>query len=114
MQRMLYPQVSSMKTAKPTVNGIEKKSGVLGVTGYSRATWLEVRINCLSIVHTHIICMLWKLYSYDTQIILINLSEKREISRVSVPKDFESGGPKCFAYIDFKDSSSMKRALELK
>ncbi|XLU97695.1 hypothetical protein S245_012035, partial [Arachis hypogaea] len=62
----------------------------------------------------------------------------REISRVSVLKDFESGGPKwfldaqndcvtccfefskltpgviySFAYIDFKDFSSMKKALEL-
>ncbi|XP_020973096.1 nucleolin 1-like [Arachis ipaensis] len=46
----------------------------------------------------------------------------REILRVSVPKDFKSGGPKCkltpgviysFAYIDFKDFSSMKKALEL-
>ncbi|XLS87272.1 hypothetical protein HN51_037438 [Arachis hypogaea] len=37
----------------------------------------------------------------------------REISRVSVLKDFESGGPKCFAYINFKDFSSMKKALEL-
>ncbi|XP_057718706.1 nucleolin 1-like isoform X3 [Arachis stenosperma] len=33
-----------------------------------------------------------KLYS---QGVLINLLEKREISRVSVPKDFKSGGPKC-------------------
>ncbi|XLU50783.1 hypothetical protein S245_045597, partial [Arachis hypogaea] len=62
----------------------------------------------------------------------------REILRVSVPKDFKSGGPKwfldaqndcvtccfefskltpgviySFAYIDFKDFSSMKKALEL-
>nr|XP_029151249.1 nucleolin 2 isoform X1 [Arachis hypogaea] len=36
-----------------------------------------------------------------------------EISRVSIPKDFESGCPKGFAYMDFKDSSSMKKALEL-
>ncbi|XLR59067.1 hypothetical protein S83_009739, partial [Arachis hypogaea] len=38
----------------------------------------------------------------------------REISRVSVPKYFESGGViYSFAYIDFKDFSSMKKALEL-
>ncbi|XLS78039.1 hypothetical protein HN51_062264 [Arachis hypogaea] len=65
-------RVSSMKTAKPTVNGIEKKSGVLGVTGYSRATWLEIRAS----LNEH-------------------FGSCREISRVSVPKDFESGGPKC-------------------
>ncbi|KAK1438052.1 hypothetical protein QVD17_03855 [Tagetes erecta] len=36
-----------------------------------------------------------------------------EITRMSIPKDFESGGPKGVAFIDFTDSNAFKKALEL-
>ncbi|KAI3812335.1 hypothetical protein L1987_17042 [Smallanthus sonchifolius] len=36
-----------------------------------------------------------------------------EISRMSIPKDFESGGPKGVAFIDFTDSKALNKALEL-
>ncbi|KVH96725.1 Nucleotide-binding, alpha-beta plait [Cynara cardunculus var. scolymus] len=36
-----------------------------------------------------------------------------EISRMSIPKDYESGAPKGVAFIDFLDSNGFSRALEL-
>ncbi|XP_076883654.1 uncharacterized protein LOC143532496 isoform X2 [Bidens hawaiensis] len=36
-----------------------------------------------------------------------------EISRISIPKDFESGGPKGVAFMDFTDSSACSKALAL-
>ncbi|XP_043696072.1 nucleolin 2-like [Telopea speciosissima] len=36
-----------------------------------------------------------------------------EISRVSIPKDYETGGPKGIAYIDFPNEDSFSKALEL-
>ncbi|CAA7405407.1 unnamed protein product [Spirodela intermedia] len=36
-----------------------------------------------------------------------------EITRISVPKDYETGGPKGIAYIDFKDKDAFNGALEL-
>ncbi|XP_077253834.1 uncharacterized protein LOC143892825 isoform X2 [Tasmannia lanceolata] len=36
-----------------------------------------------------------------------------EISRVSIPKDYDTGAPKGMAYLDFKDSDSFSKALEL-
>ncbi|KAK1277369.1 Nucleolin 2 [Acorus gramineus] len=36
-----------------------------------------------------------------------------EITRISVPKDYESGAPKGIAYMDFKESDGLSKALEL-
>nr|GFC57354.1 nucleotide-binding, alpha-beta plait [Tanacetum cinerariifolium] len=36
-----------------------------------------------------------------------------EIARLSIPKDYESGGPKGIAFIDFADSNGFNKALEL-
>ncbi|KAL4588108.1 hypothetical protein LXL04_000987 [Taraxacum kok-saghyz] len=36
-----------------------------------------------------------------------------EIARCSIPKDYESGGPKGVAFIDFNDSAALNKALEL-
>ncbi|KAF7827421.1 nucleolin 2 isoform X2 [Senna tora] len=36
-----------------------------------------------------------------------------EISRISVPKDFDTGAVKGYAYLDFKDVGSFNKALEL-
>ncbi|MCF6814737.1 hypothetical protein L3H39_11005, partial [Corynebacterium sp. MC-16] len=36
-----------------------------------------------------------------------------DITRVSIPKDYESGAVKGFAYVDFSDVDSMGKALEL-
>ncbi|XP_057718705.1 nucleolin 1-like isoform X2 [Arachis stenosperma] len=49
-----------------------------------------------------------KLYS---QGVLINLLEKREISRVSVPKDFKSGGPKWLWWLMLRHTPMIMRSL---
>ncbi|KAK1307912.1 Nucleolin 2 [Acorus calamus] len=36
-----------------------------------------------------------------------------EITRISVPKDYESGAPKGIAYMDFKESDGLSKGLEL-
>ncbi|KAE9593403.1 putative RNA recognition motif domain-containing protein [Lupinus albus] len=36
-----------------------------------------------------------------------------QITRISIPKDYESGESKGFAYLDFKDGDSLSKALEL-
>ncbi|XP_050372047.1 nucleolin 1-like isoform X3 [Argentina anserina] len=35
------------------------------------------------------------------------------ITRVSIPKDYETGGPKGMAYMDFSDADALSKALEL-